>query len=530
MLKQLLKKQFLETASFFFISNKNGKRRSPLVIVAFIALIVYALATVSFLIWEISQMLCAPLVQGGLAWVYFAFFIVIATSLGCISTVFYAKSRLFEAKDNDFLLSLPIRPWIIIFSRMTSLYLFTFSLQALILLPAFVHYFTVVAISFAPVVFQLILLFVLPLGTMAICSLLGWLIAIVTSRVRAKNLFSILFFVAFMVGYFLLINKMNEYLLYIVANGEKVAGVMKKYLFPFWQAGLGATGEPLGAFTTCLLFGGAFAIVYFLLSKTFYLLVTVRRGEKKKKYTEKTVKNRSAGYALFSREFLRFFKNPLIVLNSALGSVFLLILPFILLFKPDLYQQIAQVEELKGIITLILCTIVCGISAFNTVTASSVSLEGETIWLVRSLPVSTKSVFLAKIALHVTITALPALFCVILLSVLCKLGVGLCLLSILTIISFVFLCAQCGLALNLKFPNMHWTNEIATVKQSVSVLITMLSSIILIGLCVGGYFLFGRYLPAGGFLAIVCALFTVLAVALYVWLFKKGVKLFENLQ
>ena len=529
MLKELLKRQFLETASFFYLSNKDGKRRSPLVITAFALLIVYALASVSFLMWEMAQMLCAPLVQGGLAWVYFAFFIVTASSLGCISTAFYAKSRLFEAKDNDFLLSLPIKPWMILFSRTISLYLFTFCLQALILLPVFVHYFTIVGISLLPVVFQLIFLFVLPLGTLAICSLLGWLIALLTSRVRSKNLLTVLFFVAFMVGYFLLIDKMNEYLLYFVANGEKVGDAMKKYLFPFWQAGLGATGDLLGFCTTCLLFFGAFAVVYFILSKTFYHIVTVKRGEKKWKYVEKKSKDRSAGYALFSREFLRFFKNPMIVLNGALGSVFLLILPFILLFKPDLYQQITQVEEIKGLIALILCTIVCALSAFNAITNSSVSLEGETLWIVRSLPVSTKAIFFAKIALHVAVTALPALFCVIFLSVLCKLSVGICLLCVLTVFVFVFLCAQAGLAVNLKFPNLHWTNELTAVKQSVSVLITMFASIALIALCVGGYFLFGKYLASGVFLAIVCALFTALSVAIFVWLTKKGVKLFENL-
>ncbi|MBQ8322642.1 MAG: hypothetical protein IJX91_01605 [Clostridia bacterium] len=529
MLKALLKKQFLETASFFFLNAKDGKRRSPLAILGFGALILYGFGAVVAMFWMISGTLCAPLTQSGLDWVYFAFMITLATSLGCVGSVFAAKSKLFEAKDNDFLLSLPVPAWAILFTRILSLYLLTFLFEALVLLPAAVRYFVTVGFSFLPALFQLLLLFILPLGTLAVCSLLGWLIAIVTARIRSKNLLTVLFFAVFMVAYFLLVGKMNEYLGYIVLHGEAVGQTIKTKLFPFWQAGLAALGEPLALLVSALIFGGLFALVYLLLAKTFYRVVTVKRGEKKTRYKERKREMRSAFSALLKREALRFFKNPMIALNCLLGSVFLLILPVIAFFNADFFGQLAAAGEAKGLLGLLVGMIVCAVASMNFITASSVSLEGETLWLVRSLPVETKTVFATKLSLHVLVTAVPALLCTLLLSILLKLGIWIAILIHVAVFAFVFLCAATGLAINLKFPNLRWTNEVAAVKQSVAAILAMVAGIGAIALLFGGYFLFGKYLPAEGYAALVSGLLVAASVLLCVWLGKRGVKIFENL-
>ena len=83
------------------------------------------------------------------------------------------------------------------------------------------------------------------------------------------------------------------------------------------------------------IFLGLFALVYALLSVTFLRVATSKRGGAKAKYREKTHKVSSAGAALLKRESLRFFKNPMIFLNCALGSLFLLMLPVFGLFKAE---------------------------------------------------------------------------------------------------------------------------------------------------------------------------------------------------
>ena len=527
MLKALLKKQFLETASFFFLNAKNGKRRSPRAALGFALLIVYALAAVVFLMWETTGLLCAPLMQSGLGWVYFAFMATLAFSLGCVGSVFAAKSTLFEAKDNEFLLSLPLPTWAILFVRMLSLYLLTFLFEAVVLIPASVRYFVTAGFAVTSAIFQFILLLILPFGTLAVCALLGWLIAYITARIPFKNLLTTALFIGFMVAYFIVVGKINEYLTYIIANGEAVGQTIKTTLFPFWQAGLAALGNPLSLLWTILLFVGVFALVYLLLSATFYRVVTVKRGERKAKYTEKEARKTSVAFALFKRECSHIFKSPMIVLNCALGSVFLLILPVIALFNTDFLNTLAS-PAYADILALLLCAIVCGISATNTVTSCTVSLEGDTLWLLRSLPVDTKWVFSVKVAFHYAVTAIPATLCAVIVAVLLKLGVWITLLVLLVELAFILLCSVWGLTANLLFPNLHWTNEVAAAKQSVSVLLGMFGGIGAIAFLIGGYFLFGKYLPVAGYLAIALALITLGVVAITVWLIKRGVKIFEN--
>ena len=217
----------------------------------------------------------------------------------------------------------------------------------------------------------------------------------------------------------------------------------------------------------------------------------------------------------------------MIVLNCALGSVFLLILPVIALFNTDFLNTLAS-PAYADILALLLCAIVCGISATNTVTSCTVSLEGDTLWLLRSLPVDTKWVFSVKVAFHYAVTAIPATLCAVIVAVLLKLGVWITLLVLLVELAFILLCSVWGLTANLLFPNLHWTNEVAAAKQSVSVLLGMFGGIGAIAFLIGGYFLFGKYLPVAGYLAIALALITLGVVAITVWLIKRGVKIFEN--
>ena len=55
---------------------------------------------------------------------------------GIFGTVFTAKAQLFEAKDNELLLSLPVRPRDILASRMVSLLLWNLLFGVLVAVPA----------------------------------------------------------------------------------------------------------------------------------------------------------------------------------------------------------------------------------------------------------------------------------------------------------------------------------------------------------------------------------------------------------
>ena len=108
MLKTLLKKQLLELNRSFFVSSKTGKSKSSrsaaFTIVLFILLMVFAIGGIFF---YMSYMM-RPLITFGMSWLYFSIMGATAALFGVFGSVFNTYSSLYDARDNDLLLSMPI--------------------------------------------------------------------------------------------------------------------------------------------------------------------------------------------------------------------------------------------------------------------------------------------------------------------------------------------------------------------------------------------------------------------------------------
>ncbi len=526
MIKALLKKQWLESIAFL-TRNKEGKSRSLQSTIGFSLLMLVGLGSICFLFFGMGSFLSAALVAQGLAWVYFAFMGTMATAFGVIGSVFTAKTKLYEAKDNDLLLSMPIPANVILLTRMVGLYLFTLLFEGLVFLPAIIAFFVTVGFSFPVLLGSLAVLLVMPFGALAVCCVLGWLLALIAAKLPAKNLMTMLFTVGFLALYFVGYSKINDLLTYVTVNGGTVGSAMKKWLYPFWKLGEASTGGALALLIYAGIFLGGFALVYLVVAKTYLRLATANRGGRKAKYKGE-YKQGSALLSLVKKELLRFVKNPMIAMNCFLGTIFLLILPFIPLFSSEL-RALADALNADEVVSMLIAVVLCATVSMNMLSAASVSLEGENLWIVRSLPVPTEKILLAKVATHWLVTAIPAVFASVTLCIIFKIGVGYAIAALVAVLLFITFTAIIGLIINLKMPNLHWTNELVAVKQSASAVISMFAEWAAAALLVGGYFLFGKYLFAGGYFLVCIALLIATCCLLTVWIYKRGVKIFEGL-
>ncbi len=527
MWKALLKKQWL-SALAFFTQGKNGKRRSTGAIVGFTALMVYAFGAIVYMFYEISDMLCAPLLAQDLAWLYFAFMGAISTGFGVIGSIFMAKSKLYEAKDNDVLLSMPIPAWLVLFSRIVGLYLFTLLFQSLIFIPCAACYFITAGFSFPALLGCLFVWLVMPLGTLAICCILGWLLAIISAKLPGSNWLAVVFSVLFFAGYMAVYSKINEYLGWVLAHGGLVADKMQTVLYPFAKLGLTCAGDFLSGALLGVMFVGAFALVYWLLSKTYIRLATARRGGKKVAYKGEKRKQSSVMLSLIKKEGLRYFKNPMVALNCFLGTIMFVVFPFVCLFSEGIKQMALAIGNREWI-ALILGGVVCLAGSANALSASSVSLEGESLWILRSLPVQTERVLTVKWLFHYILTAVPALLFGVFACVYFKVGVWFGIAAVAAGLAFILFTAILGLIINLKFPNLHWTNELVAVKQGFAPMLGMFSGWGALALLVGGWFLFGKLLFTGGYFLVASGALLLASGLLSWWLYTRGKKVFEDL-
>jgi ABC-2 type transport system permease protein len=156
-------------------------------------------------------------------------------------------------------------------------------------------------------------------------------------------------------------------------------------------------------------------------------------------------------------------------------------------------------------------------------------LEGENITLVQALPVGEWPILRAKLYLHVVATLLPALMCALTISlILGLLWWEICLVLLSAVIASVLFGAF-DVMVNLKLPNLQWTNEIAAIKQSASVVVAMFGGWGIALLPLGGYFLVGTYMPTWGYALLCLGLFAAVDAVLIWWLSTKGAKIFKTL-
>jgi ABC-2 type transport system permease protein len=89
--------------------------------------------------------------------------------------------------------------------------------------------------------------------------------------------------------------------------------------------------------------------------------------------------------------------------------------------------------------------------------------------------------------------------------------------------------ASFGLFLNLKMPNLNWTNEIVPIKQSMSVMISLFGGWVITVALAGLYALLASFLSPFVYLLLACVLLLALCAVLIRWILTRGAEIFASL-
>lgn len=522
MFKTLLKKQLLEFFSGFFMNAKTGKAHSKGSKAGFFCLLGFMIVSFLFMFFTFAYML-SPIVSAGFAWIYFSVLGILASLLGVFGSVFLTYNTLYEAKDNDFLLSLPIPSGMILFARMSGLYITTLAFESIVLIPCAVIYFIVAPFNIISCISVIVNLFVLPLFALSIACVLGWFIALFASRMRNKSIITVIFSIAFFAVYYVFAMRLNTIISMIIANAEEVGEGIKLYLYPLYKMGQGCAGDILSYLTFLFIVLAVFAVISRILSASFIKLATAKKGMKKKEYKEREVKKASSKLAFLKKEFLYFKSTPAYMLNCALGSVLLIVFAvFAFVRKDELFLALSFLPFPREGMSVIAGIVMCFIASTNNITSPSISLEAKNLWLLKSVPAKTDDIFFAKAMLHILVTGIPLIIANIIVAVAFAFSVPELLLCILFTMIFMSFCALTGLCINLIFPKMDWTNEAVPIKQSMSSLIGMFFGMLFTMLVIVLYFFLYPYLKPWLFLLLSSVLFAGLTALPVCWLRTKG--------
>ena len=533
MLKSLLKKELQQIWFQGFLRGgkpgRNGKKRSSKGMIAvWSVLIVYLIAFFAFLAWVAGEQL---LTLPGLDWLYYMLMGGGAVLFGALGSVFTTYASLYLAKDNDQLLSLPIPVTHIILSRLLGVYLMGLFYSGAIAIPAAVVGLIQQGFSFPRLIGGLIWVLLISLIVLFLSTLLGWVVARISVKLKSKSflivLLSLLFLALYYVVYFRMMNHLQELLSGLIQFGENIRGTAN----PLYLFGRIGTGDWLAMALWLAAVGLLLTLIWLLLKKSFLAIATASAGGKKAVYREKKARQGSVGAALLRKEWMRFSSSSAYMLNCGLGAVFLLGLGVFLLIKGKEYINVivTAIPSLAELLPVLLCAVCCLMASMVNLTAPSVSLEGRSIWLLQSLPVTAWQVLQAKLWLHLAVATPPTLFCVGIMALLTPATPAQKLLILAVALLFMLCFALLGLALGIRFANLNWSNENQPIKQSASVAITMFAGMGLAAAIGGLYVWFGYKMGPTAWLSVCAMVLLAVSAALFLWLRNSGAKRFREL-
>nr|MCR5042269.1 hypothetical protein [Clostridia bacterium] len=221
----------------------------------------------------------------GTGTLYFAFAGLNAFAISFLLTAFSAGQSLFDGRDNDLLLSMPVKPVHIVVSRMLVSLLLGFVVDLTVLIPAELVRLRY-GFSAVQLIFWVIMTILISLFSFACSVLFGWLLSVLTRKSKKKDfIMSILSIIAVIVC-FIGIQSVGRLSEYILLDSDGAERMFRKYLYVFYAFGKACSeADAFSALLVAALSVVLSAAVAFAVVKTFFRLATEKASAGGKKYT-----------------------------------------------------------------------------------------------------------------------------------------------------------------------------------------------------------------------------------------------------
>lgn len=529
MIGPLLSVRFRALLSGLTAQGQRKKKKSTGMLILFSFLYIYLFAFLAGVMGITFYSLAGAYHSMDLDWLYFSVAGLMALGLAIFGSVFTTQSQLYDAKDNELLLSMPIPPRAILMSRIIPLLALDLLFAGIVMLPAIVVYGIFVKFTLWGLIAQLLSLLAICLLAQAISCLLGWLLHLLLSRMN-KSIASMLYMVVFLGVYFSVYSNANRILQAMAAQGQAIAETVRSWVWPLFALGKGCTNSPLLLLAFLLICVFSFALVYLFLSKTFLNTATATHSGPKPRLRLSQPRSSTPLMAVVGKELGKFLHCPVYLTNMGLGVVMTAAIPILgIVFRDTVSELLALLDPEATLTPLLVCTSLSFALSTACISTPSVSLEGKNIWILRSTPLSGGDILKGKLLLHFFLTAPVAILAGLILAAVYGCSPAACLLCGAVPGILALLSGLVGMWAGLQWAKLDYISEAYPCKQSLSVLVTMFGMMgipVLLGL---GYGLCSGFLSAGAYLLLCAVILSAVCLGLYRVIMTWGVRKWDSL-
>lgn len=383
-----------------------------------------------------------------------------------------------RTSDMDTLLALPIKKSVIALSKVLTRYVFDLMLTTIILLPYVVFYQIFTSFSVFVTLAGVATIVLLPLMSVGLNYILEFVVVRLFNKIRLatlfKSAFALVVFFATM-GLFV----------FVMPNLTALDPTsVEKFLY---------SSPPISWFVKLILVQDIVSVMQVLavcvLPFTFGTWLYVKNmtktfaGYQNKKTNLQFSHNKKPVFALIKKEIKRYFFTPIYVLNTIIGPIFMVAFTVFLAVKGRVaITEFIGVMPPTELVFVGIVLILCSFITLTVISASSVSLEGKNLWILKSSPVKHSDVFVAKAMPNILLTVPIVAVCSVVLSIALSFTLFEAIIAVLATVIVSLIISFGGVLINLFVPKMDWTEEVQVVKQGLSVILTMLLGALLIAL------------------------------------------------
>ncbi len=253
--RAMIKRELAEAFSWAYRDRKTGNTRPVWKNIILISLYAIAFAWLMHIFYKMARAMCLPMMAQDLEWLFMALMGLLSMSVVGLTNTFHAYAALGRLQEETQIPDSPKGIYRMFRAKFTGTYIMGLFYSLVFMIPGVIVHLRFAGPNSLGVAFALCIPLILGLLSLVVSCVLAYIVAAISSRIKNKNILSIILSVAFLGGYYVLYVKSQDIFSAVLENAADVAYWTKIFGYPLYQMGKAAQGSLLsmGIFCACVL-------------------------------------------------------------------------------------------------------------------------------------------------------------------------------------------------------------------------------------------------------------------------------------
>ena len=330
-LYSLIRASMTSDMGLYKIKKKNSKNKMLLPIILTLLFM--------FTIWSNANMIFEKVTPLHLQTIVISLFVFVISIMTIIEGIYKSGPLIFNCKDDQILLSLPIKKTTVLFIRLLKFYIFELKFNTLFLFPLIIAYLRWAdKLDWTFFLTSFVMIIMLPIIPIVISTIIGAIMTSISSRFKYKNfvqIFITTILLLFILGVSAFADRIFEY---IAKNATSINDLISKIYYPAGVYSKLVTSFNIYDLIIFIIINIVITIISIWIMSIFYFKINTRTKNISTNHSNNkklSFKANNKYIAIIKKELNVFFKTPVFIINAGFGIVLYIVIAIAMVIKYD---------------------------------------------------------------------------------------------------------------------------------------------------------------------------------------------------